>query len=116
MWAGSAQFDEFDTSFVGREGNVLQGWGLYGSADKNVADWYRLKEIGYPKTEGGLYRANYAKSSDFIAWESTTQSPQVKAVLKVSRLGTAKKSNFNFIYAGRYAKAKAPLVLYSLKR
>lgn len=129
VWAGSAaQFDEFDTSFVGTgEGNVLQGWGLYGSADKNIADWYRIKETsvrGMPKTEGGLYRAKLtgAKSSDFLAWESTTQSRQVKAALQkagIPTTGTGKEIYFNLMATmpGDTALAKAKAAseyLYSL--
>lgn len=107
VWAGSAaQFDEFDTAFVGTgEGNVLQGWGLYSASDKHVADWYRLKETAarsMSKEEGGLYRAKLkdAKSTDFLAWESSTQSPRVKAILNkagVSTKGTGKDVYFKLM-------------------
>jgi muramidase (phage lysozyme) len=120
VWAGSpARFTKFSNDFIGTgEGNVMQGFGIYASADKFVGNWYRLKETakrGMTPEEGGLYQIRVvdADIDEFMRWDSQKQSRTVRDALKRAGIDAEGKTGKDIYMAllnkmeGDTPKAKA---------
>lgn len=121
VWHGSPTkgIERFSTDHIGTgEGNVNQGFGIYTTSSKFIANWYRDKESirrGLKGEDGGLYqlKVHNATPSQFLQWDSARQSRRVLEALKGAGIDPAGRTGREIYFdlmgkqAGDTALAKA---------